>query len=183
MFPSHYSTTVKKIHRLLFHVIAHLYGAHLAECTTLALHPHLNTLLEHFYTFSKAFSLVDDRELEVLSDLYEKLRAANVSSIQKDLMGDSAPEERPRSRPPTPEEPCDRLQSSSDGSYVTTRGDTCGSNTSSRPDTLCGPYRPNQHSNGSWHHSRGSSGPGSHNKPDNVLCADLNQSLSALTTT
>jgi len=40
----------------------------------LRLHGHVNTLTYHFMLFSKQFALVDDKELDVLDDVYERLR-------------------------------------------------------------------------------------------------------------
>ena len=72
-FPSSFESIVKKIHRYLFHVIAHLYQAHFKELTCLKLHGHLNTLFQHFMTFNKHFTLLEERETEPLDDLYRKL--------------------------------------------------------------------------------------------------------------
>jgi len=65
---------VKKIHRLLVHVLAHVYQCHSRHLAALRLHGHVNTLTYHFMLFSKQFSLVDDKELDVLEDLYDRLR-------------------------------------------------------------------------------------------------------------
>lgn len=74
MFPSSFTVTVKKIHRLLLHVLAHVYQCHWRHLASLRLHGHINTLSYHFMLFSKQFSLVDDKELDVLHDLYDRLR-------------------------------------------------------------------------------------------------------------
>ena len=73
-FPSSFEVTVKKIHRLLLHVLAHVYQCHSRHLVALRLHGHVNTLTYHFMLFSKQFALVDDKELEVLDDLYNRLR-------------------------------------------------------------------------------------------------------------
>jgi len=65
---------VKKIQRLLLHVLAHVYQCHSRHLVLLGLHGHVNTLAYHFILFSKQFALVDDKELEVLDDLYHRLR-------------------------------------------------------------------------------------------------------------
>lgn len=48
-FPSdkEFESTVKRILRLLFHVIAHMYAAHFRELALLGLHPHLNLTFAH----------------------------------------------------------------------------------------------------------------------------------------
>jgi Mob1/phocein family len=42
-FPSGFESHVRKMLRLLFHVIAHMYAAHFREIALLGLHPHLNS--------------------------------------------------------------------------------------------------------------------------------------------
>lgn len=42
-FPSGFESHVRKMLRLLFHVIAHMYAAHFREIVLIGLHPHLNT--------------------------------------------------------------------------------------------------------------------------------------------
>ena len=39
----------------------------------LKLHGHLNTMFQHFMTFNREFSLLEEKETEVLDDLYRKL--------------------------------------------------------------------------------------------------------------
>lgn len=73
-FPSSFEATVKKIHRLLLHVLAHIYQCHSHHLVALRLHGHVNTLTYHFMLFSKQFALVEDKELYVLHDLYNRLR-------------------------------------------------------------------------------------------------------------
>ncbi|XP_076374204.1 MOB kinase activator 2-like isoform X2 [Tachypleus tridentatus] len=68
-FPSSFESIVKKIHRLLFHVIAHIYHAHFKEVLLLNLHAHLNSLFSHFMLFNQQFSLIEEKETEVLQDL------------------------------------------------------------------------------------------------------------------
>ncbi|XP_076312954.1 MOB kinase activator 2-like isoform X2 [Tachypleus tridentatus] len=73
-FPTSFESIVKKIHRLLFHVIAHIYQAHIKEVVLLNLHAHLNTLFSHFMIFNQKFCLVDEKETEVLQDLAVALK-------------------------------------------------------------------------------------------------------------
>lgn len=46
-FPSSFESIARKILRLLFHVIAHLYAAHFREIALLGLHTHLNLTFAH----------------------------------------------------------------------------------------------------------------------------------------
>ncbi|XP_023222122.1 MOB kinase activator 2-like isoform X1 [Centruroides sculpturatus] len=73
-FPSSFESIVKKIHRLLFHVIAHLYHAHFKEIVLLNLHAHLNSLFCHFVLFNEQFKLIDEKETELLQDLAVALK-------------------------------------------------------------------------------------------------------------
>lgn len=73
-FPSSFESIVKKIHRLLFHVVAHLYHAHFKEIVLLNLHAHLNSLFCHFVLFNEQFKLIDEKETELLQDLAVALK-------------------------------------------------------------------------------------------------------------
>jgi Mob1/phocein family len=52
-FPSSFESIVRKILRLLFHVIAHLYAAHFREVALLGLHAHLNLTFAHLTTLNR----------------------------------------------------------------------------------------------------------------------------------
>lgn len=82
VFPSSFEATVKKIHRLLLHVLAHIYQCHFREVHGLKLHGHINTLTYHFMLFNHQFSLVDDKEMEVLDDLFERLQYYATHKVQ-----------------------------------------------------------------------------------------------------
>lgn len=73
-FPSSFESIVKKIHRLLFHVMAHMYHVHFRELVLLNLHSHLNCLFAHFVLLNECFHLTDDKEIEVLADLVDALK-------------------------------------------------------------------------------------------------------------
>lgn len=73
-FPATYEQTLRKIQRLLFHVVAHLYHRHFRELLLLGLHGHLHALFAHLMLFNRRFRLIDDKETEVLSDLVTALR-------------------------------------------------------------------------------------------------------------
>ncbi|KAG8178038.1 hypothetical protein JTE90_025093 [Oedothorax gibbosus] len=68
-FPSSFESIVKKIQRLLFHVLAHIYHIHFKEIVLLNMHAHLNTLFAHFTIFNERFNIVDEKETEILQDL------------------------------------------------------------------------------------------------------------------
>lgn len=73
VFPSSFEMIVKKMHRFLFHVFAHIYHVHYREVLILGLHGHLNSLFLHFMTFNLTFDLLEDKEAEVLHDLLTAL--------------------------------------------------------------------------------------------------------------
>lgn len=73
-FPSSFETIVRKILRLLFHVLAHLYHSHFREMVMLNLHSHLNSVFTHLIILNDCYHLIDDRELEILFDLVHALK-------------------------------------------------------------------------------------------------------------
>jgi hypothetical protein len=50
-FPLYFDSLVRKMVRLLFHAVAHLYAVHFRQLIDLQLHPHLNSLFLHFILF------------------------------------------------------------------------------------------------------------------------------------
>ena len=64
-FPTGFDTQIRKIFRLLFHVLAHIYHCHFKEIVLLQLHAHLNAVFVHFVVFSLKFQIVEEKELEV----------------------------------------------------------------------------------------------------------------------
>merc|ERR1719392_367971 len=83
-FPTGFSEKVTKIHRLLFHVLAHIYHSHFKEIVLLQLHAHLNALFAHFVGFSVRFNLLEEKELEVMADLVDALKILPSSSSPVD---------------------------------------------------------------------------------------------------
>ena len=62
-------------HRM-FRVFVHVYIHHfdrILELSNLKAEAHGNTLFRHFYFFIKEFQLIEDRELEPLKELIEKI--------------------------------------------------------------------------------------------------------------
>jgi len=73
-FPSSFECIVKKILRLLFHVIAHMYQAHFKEIVLLNLHSHLNCTFAHVVLFNEQFQMIDEKEMDILQDLIQALK-------------------------------------------------------------------------------------------------------------
>lgn len=72
-FPPDLESVVKRIHKYLFHVLAHIYHAHYKLLRQLGLHAHLNTLFTHFMVFTSKFDLVQDKESDILLHLFSLL--------------------------------------------------------------------------------------------------------------
>jgi len=79
-FPTDFEAVVRRIFRLLFHVLAHVYHNHFREVMLLTLHAHLNCIFAHFTLFNERFKLIEERETEVLHDLVVALKLAPRSS-------------------------------------------------------------------------------------------------------
>ncbi|XP_064634455.1 MOB kinase activator 2-like isoform X2 [Lineus longissimus] len=82
VFPSDFEAMVKKIHRLLFHVLAHLYHAHFKELVQLSLQGHLNILMKHFMIFNTKFNLIDEKDVDILDDLTRVLLSNHNTSTE-----------------------------------------------------------------------------------------------------
>lgn len=103
-FPSSFESIVRKILRLLFHVMAHLYAIHFKEVVLLGLHTHLNLTFAHLMALHHRFSLIESKETEVLHDLEVALRltddlaaneASNNNEKGKDEQGNETTESKP----------------------------------------------------------------------------------------
>ncbi|ALC44310.1 Mob2 [Drosophila busckii] len=80
-FPGSFESIARKILRLQFHVIAHLYAAHFREIALLGLHTHLNLTFMHLTALHRRFNLIDEKETDVLRDLEVALRLTDDNSI------------------------------------------------------------------------------------------------------
>ncbi|XP_060658741.1 MOB kinase activator-like 2 isoform X2 [Drosophila nasuta] len=81
-FPGSFESIARKILRLQFHVIAHLYAAHFKEIALLGLHTHLNLTFMHLTALHRRFNLIDEKETDVLRDLEVALRLTDDNSGQ-----------------------------------------------------------------------------------------------------
>lgn len=78
-FPSSFESIVRKILRLMFHVLAHVYHCHFREVVLLNLHAQLNCVFAHFTTFNHTFQLIEPKETEILHDLVMALQILSQS--------------------------------------------------------------------------------------------------------
>lgn len=73
-FPPNFDSIIKRVHRLLFHVVAHIYHSHFREVVLLGLHAHLNSLFAHVIEFNIQHNTIENKETEVLQDLIHALK-------------------------------------------------------------------------------------------------------------
>ncbi|XP_041064094.1 MOB kinase activator 3C-like [Carcharodon carcharias] len=72
-FPKNFMQLCKKILTRLFRVFVHVYIHHFDRITTMGAEAHVNTCYKHFYYFVTEFELTDERELEPLKVMTEKI--------------------------------------------------------------------------------------------------------------
>ncbi|XP_031622696.1 MOB kinase activator-like 2 isoform X1 [Contarinia nasturtii] len=89
-FPSSFESIARKILRLLFHVIAHLYAAHFREIALLGLHSHLNLTFAHLTALHKRFNLIESKETDVLRDLEIALRLTDDPALPQQSASSSS---------------------------------------------------------------------------------------------
>ncbi|XP_011501454.1 PREDICTED: MOB kinase activator-like 2 [Ceratosolen solmsi marchali] len=82
-FPSSFESIVRKILRLLYHVVAHIYHCHFREVALLGLHIHLNCVFAHLTLLNQRFNLIDTKETEILGDLEAALLGDSASGTSQ----------------------------------------------------------------------------------------------------
>ncbi|KAF9818399.1 hypothetical protein SFRURICE_017821 [Spodoptera frugiperda] len=97
-FPAQFEGVVRRVVRLLFHVVAHMYAAHFRQLALLRLHAHLHLTFAHLTALDRRFALLDHKETEVLRDLEVALRLSEPA-------GEAADEASPRRREPVVTQP------------------------------------------------------------------------------
>jgi len=75
-FPNNFDQVLRKVQKLLFHVVAHIYHSHFREIVLLGLHAHLNSLFAHIIEYNLCYHTIEDKEIEVLQDLVLALKLA-----------------------------------------------------------------------------------------------------------
>jgi hypothetical protein len=73
LFPANFEQLVKKIHKHLFQIMAHMYHAHYKLLLHLKLNTFVNTIYFHLVLFSKMFNLIDDKDLDIMDQLNKAL--------------------------------------------------------------------------------------------------------------
>ena len=70
-FPLHFQSTIKKIFKLMFHVLGHIYTNHFDNILELGELLILNTVFVHFMYFQMEHNLIDPKELQTMEDLVQ----------------------------------------------------------------------------------------------------------------
>merc|ERR1740128_1503208 len=88
-FPAQFDQVLRKVQKLLFHVIAHIYHSHFREIVLLGLHAHLNSIFAHIIEYNLFYHTIEEKETEVLQDLIHALKLApDKSSVQSNCSDD-----------------------------------------------------------------------------------------------
>jgi len=72
-FGKNFLSIAKKILSRMFRVYAHIYHNHWEKVKTLGAEAHINTCFKHFYYFTHEFQLIDEKDLQPMQSLIEKL--------------------------------------------------------------------------------------------------------------
>ncbi|XP_028041888.1 MOB kinase activator-like 2 isoform X3 [Bombyx mandarina] len=107
-FPAQFEGVVRRVVRLLFHVVAHMYAAHFRELALLRLHAHLHLTFAHLTALDRRYALLDHKETDVLRDLEVALRLREPPSPRaapRRARTAPAPAPPPRPRRPRPRRP------------------------------------------------------------------------------
>jgi len=67
-FPLCFDSLVRKMVRLLFHTIAHLYEKHFHQLIDVQLHPHLNSLFLHFILFLITSNIISSPDSSIVNN-------------------------------------------------------------------------------------------------------------------
>lgn len=67
-FPLYFDSLVRKMVRLLFHTIAHLYEKHFQHLIDVQLHPHLNSLFLHFILFLITSNIISSSDCSIVNN-------------------------------------------------------------------------------------------------------------------
>lgn len=93
-FPPQFDSLVKKINKHLFQILAHMYHSHYTELLHLKLNTYVNSIYLHFYSFNKSFSILDEKEIEIMDALNKSMlnkHLDNTNSLQHQLIQQHPP--------------------------------------------------------------------------------------------
>ncbi|KHJ42301.1 Mob1/phocein family protein [Trichuris suis] len=72
-FPPNFVEVVRTVMKRLFRIYAHIYYQHFEDVERLKEEAHLNTSFKHFILFVKEFNLIEEKDLQPLQDVIERL--------------------------------------------------------------------------------------------------------------
>ena len=72
-FPANFEALVKKIHKHLFQILAHMYHGHYKELLHLKLNTHVNSIYFHLLMFDRSFGILDEKDIEIMDSLNRSL--------------------------------------------------------------------------------------------------------------
>jgi hypothetical protein len=81
-FPTQFESLVKKIHKHLLQVLAHMYHSHYKELVHLKLNTYVNSIYLHLYTFDKNFGILEEKDAEIMEALNKSFMNKYLSSQQ-----------------------------------------------------------------------------------------------------
>lgn len=77
-FPKNFNKRVGMIMRRFFRVYAHLYYHHMKYIREIQAEAHLNSCFKHFVFFALEFNLIEQKELQPLADVINRLKEKDV---------------------------------------------------------------------------------------------------------
>ncbi|XP_003375215.1 maintenance of ploidy protein Mob1 [Trichinella spiralis] len=72
-FPANFMEVARTIMKRLFRIYAHIYYQHFENVERLKEEAHLNTSFKHFILFVQEFNLIEDKDLQPLQEVIERL--------------------------------------------------------------------------------------------------------------
>ena len=82
-FPDDCEQIVKRIFKVYFSILAHIYLHHYQDMLQLRAHDILNSLFLHFVYFNQEFHILEHKDLAILEDLMIKLIQKDTEQTQK----------------------------------------------------------------------------------------------------
>jgi len=88
-FPKNFEQIVKNIFKRYFRVYAHIYHSHFQRIARVGAEAHLNTCFKHFICFVNEFKLVEQTELQPLSDVINNMLGKKEEGKEGEKAGDT----------------------------------------------------------------------------------------------
>lgn len=72
-FAANFESLIKKLHKNLYQILAHMYHAHYKELVYLKLNTYVNSIYFHLLIFSKSFNILEEKDIEIMHALNKSL--------------------------------------------------------------------------------------------------------------